>query len=225
MTDQPGIRERHLLRKLNNPLFGDAHDSIGKDDLAQARLHDGLDKDRFLSTFQNLVERAVNLEPNAPSETVLEIKEQLDQSYEQACSLPGDMSTIKQSIDRLVAVIMDAVRAGAGGDQLAQQQLDEEVVARREHYRLQELPLVAALTHPDSPVGPHELIPSLLSEDTATLADALSIFDEQQLASIVHDAGVFLQQRDPAHQLTDAWSRLQLIEDRYRNRQPAHPPN
>ena len=63
---------------MNNPLFGEVRSKVGKDDLAQARLQDGVEKDRFITAFQALVQRAVDLQPDAPSETVLEIKAELD---------------------------------------------------------------------------------------------------------------------------------------------------
>jgi hypothetical protein len=222
---RPGVREQQLLRKMNNPLFGEVQSGVGKDDLAQARLEDGLEKDRFLAAFQALVQRAVDLEPNTPSETVLEIKAELDHSYQQACALPGDMTPIKESIIRLVGLIMQAIRAGAGNDAHVQQQLIEEDIARKAHYELQEIPLVAALMHPDSPVAADELIPSLLSEPEDTLAATLTLFDERQTAALCHDAGAFLAQHDPEHRLADAWARLQLIEAHYRRLQPSVPPN
>jgi hypothetical protein len=223
--DRPGVREQQLLRKMNNPLFGEVRSKVGKDDLAQARLQDGVEKDRFITAFQALVQRAVDLQPDAPSETVLEIKAELDHSYQQACALPGDMTAIKESIIRLVDLIMQAIRAGAGNDAHVQQQLIEEDIARKAHYELQEIPLVAALMHPDSPVAADELIPSLLSEAAQSLAATLTLFDEQQMAALCHDARVFLAQQDPERGLADAWARLQLIEDHYRRLQPSASPN
>jgi hypothetical protein len=222
---RPGVREQHLLRKMDNPLFGEVRNRVGKDDLAQARLEDGIERDRFLLAFQSLIQRAVDLPANAPSEAVLELKEELDRSYQQACALPGDMTSIKQSITRLIDITMQAIRAGAGSDAHAQQQLIEEDIARRAHFELQEIPLVAALMHPDSPVGGDELIPALLSETPDSLAAALTLFDDQQLATVCHDAGALLAQLDPERRLADAWARLQLIEDHYRQLQPATPAN
>jgi hypothetical protein len=220
-SEKPGIREQYLLSKMDNPLFGASHPSVGKDDLAQARLLDGMDRDRYLETFQTLVQRAADLEPNTPSETILELKEQLDRSYQQACALPGNMDSVKQAIIRLVDVIMQAVRDGAGNDLQAQQQLVEEELARKAHYQLQEIPLVAALMHPDSPVAADELIPALLGVKEDHLSAVVTLFDERQLASICHDAAAFLAQLDPEHSFADAWDRLRLIEAHYRQRQPS----
>ena len=219
-ADRPGIREQHLLRKQDNPLFDEIQRHVGKDDLAQARLEDGIERDRFINDFQSLVKKAVELEPNTPSETILQIKEELDRSYQQACALPGDQSEIKHAIIKLVTIIMQAIRKGVGNDAFARQQLQEEEMAREAHFALQELPLVAALTHPDSPIGETELVPSLLSEPVESLIPALALFDAPQIAAIYHDAAALLRQRDPQRRLNDAWQRFQGIEDHYRRLQP-----
>ena len=220
LTGNPGIRERHLLRRKHNPLFDEKQSVVSNEDLARARLDDGVEMDRFMNDFQLLVQKAVDLKPNTPSETILEIKQELDRSYQQACALPGDQEHIKGAIEKLLRHIMQAIRAGAGNDAYAKQQLDEEETARKLHFELQELPLVAALTHPHSPIAEEELIPSLLSEPAETLMPTLQLFDENQLASILIDAETLLQQRDPQRALADAWRGLELIEACYHDMQP-----
>jgi hypothetical protein len=214
-NERPGVREAHLLRKQDNPLFPAAARQVSSDALAAARLQDGLEMDQFMEAFQALVQRAVALDPNTPSDTILELKEQLDQSYQQACALPGDQSQIKNAIRKLVEVIMRAIRSGIGNDAYAARQLEEEDMARLAHFELQELPLVAALTHPDSPIAADELIPSLLSEDDASLERCLIVFDDTQLATICHAAENYLQRIDPDRQIPAAWRRLDLIRDNY----------
>lgn len=210
---RPGVREAHLLRKRGNPLFSRAARDVSNEQLAAARLADGVDMDRCVEAFQDLVQRAVELQPNTPSETILELKEELDRSYQQACALPGDQSQMKGAIRKLVGVIMQAVRSGIGNDAYAARQLAEEEMAREAHFELQELPLVAALTHPDSPVAADELVPSLLSEDDARLERTLAIFDDEQLAAICRDAEAYLTRIDPGRGLADAWRRQALICD------------
>ena len=217
---KPGMREQHLLRKKHNPLFGDEQSEIKDDELIRARIDDGVEMDGFLQSFQRLVQKAVDLEPNTPSEIILEIKQGLDRSYQQACALPGEQEPIKSAIKKLLASIMHAIRAGAAGDSHAQQQLDEEDAARKLHFEMQELPLVSALTHPQSPIAADELIPSLLSEPGETLLPTLQLFDENQITAILVGAEALLKEKDPQRTLTDAWQRLQLIEIWYHNMQP-----
>jgi hypothetical protein len=215
--DKAGIREQHLLRRKQNPLFDEKKSDVSNEDLARARLDDGVEMDRFMNDFQQLVQKAVDLKPNAPSETILDIKQELDRSYQQACALPGDQAHIKNAIEKLLMHIMQAIRAGAGNDAYAKQQLDDEETARKVHFEMQELPLVAALTHPHSPIAEDELIPSLLSEPTETLIRTLQLFDENQMAAIQSGAQSLLKQRDPQRALADAWQRLKVIESYHRD--------
>jgi hypothetical protein len=217
---RPGVREAHLLRKRDNPLFPPDARAVSNEALAAARLQDGLEMDRFREDFQALVQRAVALEANAPSETILAIKEELDRSYQRACALPGDQSAVKDAIRKLLGVIMRAVAGGIGNDAYAARQLEEETLAREAHFALQELPLVVALTHADSPVAEDELIPSLLSERDAGLEGCLMLFDESQLAAICHDAGRWLQSMDPDRTVADAWRRLAIIQAYYSSLKP-----
>jgi len=220
LQDKPGIREQHLLRRQHNPLFDEAQRDVSNEELARARLDDGVEMDGFMNDFQRLVQKAVDLKPNTPSETILEIKQELDRGYQQACALPGDQERIKAAIEKLLMHIMQAIRAGAGNDAYAKQQLDEEETARKLHFELQELPLVAALTHPHSPIAEEELIPSLLSEPAERLMSTLQLFDENQLAAILSGAETLLHQRDPQRALADAWRGLELIEACYHDMQP-----
>ena len=207
-----GIREQHLLRKKDNPLFEASERDVSNEVLATARMEDGVEMDAFMSEFQTLVQRAAALEANTPSETILEIKEQLDRSYQQCCALPGDQAAVKAAIRKLIETIMRAVESGIGNDAYAQRKLEEEVLARELHFKLQELPLVAALTAENSPIAEKELVPSLLSEPAETLALTLQLFDESQLAAIFNEASTFMENKDPERKLMDAWLRLQLIE-------------
>lgn len=218
---QPGVREAHLLRKKDNPLFDAPAREITNEALAEARLKDSLEMDQFMQDFQALVRRAVAFKPDEPSDSVLELKEELDRCYQRACGLPGDQAEVKTAIRKLVAAIMQAVRSGIGNDAYAARQLDEEDLARQTHFELQELPLVAALTHSDSPIAENELVPSLLSEDDDNLSRSLMLFDEGQLAAICHAAERLLSDIDPDKKIADAWRRLDIIRDYYRNIIPA----
>ncbi len=215
--EHTGIREQHLLRKKDNPLFDKPECNVSNEVLARARMEDGVEMDTFMADFQSLVERAVALEPNTPSETILEIKEQLDHSYQQCCALPGDQTAVKTAIRKLIQTIMRAVESGIGNDAYARQKLEEEALARELHFKLQELPLVAALTAANSPIAENELLPSLLSEPAETLASTLQLFDDTQMAAIFNEASMFMRNKDPEQKLTGAWQRLQLIERTWRN--------
>jgi len=194
--DSPGRRERHLKRKHNNSLFAYPAKAVDADELATARRGDEQELSKFMGQFQGLVTEAVELKPNEGSETILSLKERLDKAYEQASGLAGDQSNIRVAIQRLLAVIMSAVRQGASGDMQAQGELDQEDLARSEHFRLLEIPLVADLLDPESVIAESELVPTLLCESETVLSAALSLFDTPQLTLLVRDARELLDSLD-----------------------------
>ena len=181
-TEKPGRRERHLRRRHGNPLFGRPPVEIGPETLLTAQKADQKEMEAFRDAFRSGVQKAVDLPPNAGSDSVLGLKEELERLYEQACGLTQDHEDEKGALSKLIELIMQAVRNAAGKDPLAQRQLQDEEQARAVHFRLLEQPLVVDILHPESPIGQEELVPALLSAGTDELKAALEIFDSDQLA-------------------------------------------
>lgn len=210
-SEQPGPRERHLKRKATSPLF--PHESLDQSQVDQARQADENEQFEFMNRFQQLVQEAVNLKPETDSEVILNLKERLDQSYAHCCSLPGDHQQIKQAIIKLIDAIMGAVRAGAQDDPVALKKLDEEEIARRDHYAMHEYKIVADFMLEDCPIAEDEFIPTLLGEDGESFAAALNLFEPEHLASIYQHAKDFLQAlTDQGIDTSDAMQRLQEME-------------
>lgn len=211
-SDRPGPRERQLRRRHGNPLFGpDA--GVDPEQLRQAKLADQAEAREFEQAFQALMERAVNLPPTAESDQVLTLKEDLDKAYEQAAGLAGDQARLMEAINKLVAVIMQAVWKGAGNDSAAQEELRQEEEARRLHQELVRQPLIADLLNPDTPIPPEELAASLLSETEPALAAALLLFDPPQVKALHTQASALIAELDLAAPIRDqAQRRLQQME-------------
>ena len=114
---------------------------------------------------------------------------------------------------------MQTIRRHAGADPLAQQELDDEQAARELHFRLLEQPVVADLLHPQSPIEPHELTPTLLSATAGEIDAACEIFNSNQLAVIVDEASALRARlADYSLDLTSfdlALSRLQAARMRH----------
>ena len=206
----PGRRERHLLRKRNNPLFPPAEQQITESQLETAQRLDHEELEGFIGDFHRLVHRAVSLQPNVGSEVVLELKEALDQAYERAAGLADDQRETQQAIQRLLELLMDAVRKGAQDDPVALRELEQETIARHAHFELLQHPLIADLLDPETPIAQHELAATLLSSDDDTLTAALPLFDESQRALLYRDAERLLKETGipPSDPL---WKRLALF--------------
>lgn len=206
----PGRRERHLLRKQDNPLFPPAERRITPPQLEEAQRLDHEELERFIGEFRQLVQRAVTLQPNVGSEVVLALKAALDKAYEQAAGLADDQRETQQAIVRLSALVMDAVRKGAGNDPVALGELEQESLARQTHFELLREPLVADLLDPDSPIAPHELAATLLSADESALTAALVLFDDEQRGVLHRDAERLLRE-STLPQSDPAWEKLQRL--------------
>lgn len=208
-SERPGRHERHYRRRLDNPLFGARR--LYADDAALFEMQ-RLDHEElltFLAELRETVQRAVDLEPNAGSEIILDLKERLDRLYETSAGLAEDHSANQAAIAQLVEVIMRNVERAAAGDPQAIAELEQERAARGAHFALLRWPLVADLLHPQSTVGADDLAPTLLTAEVAELDAALTLFDPDQLSLLYADA----QRVASSAPATDAvGARLQQIE-------------
>ncbi|MGE0079876.1 MAG: hypothetical protein AB7U81_01115 [Thiohalomonadaceae bacterium] len=189
---RPGPRERHLRRRMHNPLFPAARREVSAAEWDAARRADAEQLQDFMARFQAMVQEAAALRANEESEVVLALKARLDQAYAEACALGGDLEAVKDGLRRLIAAIMGAVRRGAAGDARALAELDDEELAREQQVRLLEHPLVADLLLAASPIPADELAPSLLSASAEALDAALWLFDAEPLAELCAQARAVL---------------------------------
>lgn len=185
-SDNPGSFERHLLRKVDNPLFA-GQTELNDDTLeaVQRKDHDILVQ--FMQEFQKTLEETVALKGNEESDVVLALKDRLDKLYEQSSAIGDDQTKFRSGIVKLLEVIMASVRKGAGSDAHAHQELDQEEEARRAHFALLESSVVADLLDPTSPIAENELVPVLLSAEKDDLALAVQLFDQEQIGNVIKD--------------------------------------
>ena len=209
----PGPHERHLKRRLLNPLFPKPEKELTQNDIDNAQRKDEENLLSFMSHFQSVVQKTTELGGNSESDVVLEIKEQLDECYATSCAMPGDHGNLKVAIKKLITAIMAAIRKGAADDATALKKLDEEKIAREMHNELHERKLIADLMLENSPILENELTPTLLNEETDDLDAALQLFSSEQLSLIVKDAQDLLEDlRKDGHEIPHAWERFQQIK-------------
>lgn len=191
-THWPGRRERHLRRRHLSPLFAWPPREVEPEDLLAAQKADHEDLVAFRDGFRALIQRAVDLPPQADSDTLLALKEALETAYEETFALPADLADERAALARLIGLVQATVRRYAGADPIARQELADEEAARAIHFRLLEQPLVADLLHPASAIAPEELTPTLLGAGLDEVAAACELFDERQLAVLVRRGEVLL---------------------------------
>ncbi|ESQ14580.1 MAG TPA: hypothetical protein DDY14_11035 [Chromatiaceae bacterium] len=187
-TDQPGRRERHLRRRHNNPLFAWPAKQITPKALQWAQQADQEEMESFHASFTDLVSNIAEMPKATDSETLLELKQRLEQHYEISAGLAEDHSQEQTDIRRLLDVIMRTIHRHAGDDPLASRELADEETARQIHFRLLQQPLIADLLYPESPILPDELTPTLLSSTPEEIDAVCEIFDPEHLARLVDEA-------------------------------------
>ncbi|HIO91270.1 MAG TPA: hypothetical protein EYG68_00305 [Leucothrix mucor] len=186
-SDHPGSFERHLYRRVDNPLFANQTE-LTDETLEEAQRQDHEVIVQFMQVFQETLEKTVALKGTEESDVVLELKDRLDKLYEQASAIGDDQTKIREAIVKLLQLIMASVRKGAGDDAHAHQELDQEDEARQAHFALLETSIVADILNPTSPIAEDELVPVLLGAEKDDLALVVQIFDEEQIKIVIKES-------------------------------------
>jgi hypothetical protein len=209
-----GMYERHLMRKDGNPLFGLPVADYRGDDYIRARQQDSEELQRFHEEMRRVIQQAIELEANVESEVILELRGKLDQLYTRCSGFGRGCGEHKQNIRKLIDLVMKAVWQAAANDPQARMELEQEEMARQQHFRLLESPLVADLLRPDTPIHTDELIPTLLQANSEELEAALWMFEPEQLQKICEEATRLLEQRKAeGYDLEDAWEKLKIMRE------------
>lgn len=213
-TISMGMHERHLRRKDNNPLFALPAKNYPAEALLQAREQDNREFKQFHADMQSVIEQAINLEQNVQSEVILELRGKLDALYVRCSSFGAQCREHKQNIRKLIDLVMKAVWQAAGSDPQARKELEQEELARQQHLRLLEYPLVADLIRPDTPIGADDIVPTLLHASSDELEAVLWLFEPDQLRQLCTVGEALLRGcREAGEDLKLPWVRLQMMQE------------
>lgn len=209
-----GMHERHLRRMDGNPLFAVPAREYREQEYMEARKRDSHELNTFHSEMQEVIQQAIDLPANAPSETVLALRGKLDQLYTRCSGFGGSCGNHKQAIRKLIEIVMNAVWQAVADDPQARMELESEELARQKHFCLLEYPLVADLIRPDTPIAADELVPTLLQAEEDELEAVLWLFEAEQLREIHEHARALLEQRrQQGYELPEAWQQLECIAE------------
>ncbi|MCW8919644.1 MAG: hypothetical protein OQL08_12635 [Gammaproteobacteria bacterium] len=209
-----GMYERHLLRRDGNPLFRLPAADYSANEVLQARQRDSEELQQFHQEMREAIQQAIELPGNVASEVILELRGRLDQLYTRCSGFGNSCREHKENLRKLIDLVMKAVWQAAADDPQARLELEQEEMARQQHYRLLEYPLVADLLRPDTPIASDELVPSLLLAADDELEAVMWLFEREQLRQICNEAETLLQQRRAeGFALPQAWEKLQFMRE------------
>ena len=187
-SEYPGRHERHFRRKIKNPLFPRPINSYSDDDLLEVQRLDHEEIIEFITQLRAYVDQAVNLKPTEESDKVLDLKAELEKLYETACRVGDQQDNNKSAIRDLLKIIMQTIRQHAAGDSKAESEIEQESLAREQHFAMLDRYLVADLIDPESLIMEDELPAVMLSEDIEQVALALTLLSEEQRFLLAADA-------------------------------------
>lgn len=182
-----GAYERHVRRISENPaLFPNRKISIA--DAVQAQDKDQAEFEQAQKELVVLVQQVIDLDAKADSQIILDLKSELERVYTWIASLGGDQQKNKDAIKKLINVMISTIRAQAGNDSLALQEMEMEQQARDEHFRLLEFPLIADLLREQTSIPADDLAATILCEDQAAVELALGFFNGMELTELAEAA-------------------------------------
>jgi len=192
-SESPGSRERHLIRKHENPLFL-TREALTQSDIDIARQDDIDEYENFLTDFNDLLQEVSALTGSVETELILGMKERIDRLYERCVSFGIEQNEYKNALKNLHHTILSAIRQAAKADSMAIKELEREQEVRKLHIELMEYKLVSDLLREDSPIKDNELVPTLLSEDAEAVQVVMSLFEPDQQQAIREEAAALLSQ-------------------------------
>jgi hypothetical protein len=215
-SDKPGPRERHLQRKLNNPLFSDR--VVTQQAIQTAQQEDKNSMQQFMEQFRELVQRAVKLDKTVESDVVLLLKAQLEQHYAVCTGLLGQPIAIQDAIKKLISAISATLHATSKDDPHALEKLSNDEAHTLLHLHLCDHLIVSDILNPDRIISEEEKISALLNEPEDALQAVLAIFPPEHIGEMIEKGKALLKKIEAeGHSLPDAWQRITQMESWLQN--------
>ncbi|RWL77970.1 MAG: hypothetical protein EOR69_28510 [Mesorhizobium sp.] len=181
-SDNPGAREAYLIKRWNNPYFVPSRRSVSTEELFEAQKADG---DRYLlaqSLLSGLSKEIGELPSPMTVADLHKIRTDLDELIRFAVSVGGRAKTIAVQADRIRDTVVMTIREAYSGDDEALEKIEKADTYHKDHVRKFYLPIMAEILGADRTTPDEELIPSLVSEDPATIAIVLESMPEEDRA-------------------------------------------
>jgi hypothetical protein len=207
----PGCFERHLQRRDGNILFPPERRRVSKEEVEQAQKRDEMDKERFIKEF---------LEFEAEIRNPLYIEdlstlEKIQAFLEEAASIGGDIGHIIKTLEDLEdKTIRDLNEKKPEKSHLLDKARSASAVART--------PFLRQLLRKDTPILENEVVPTLLTEDLATIsAVGLASRSFPNFRPSTEDITRCLDEavrggfdKEYAQKVINAWIRIPEIQDK-----------
>ncbi|MDI6741958.1 MAG: hypothetical protein QMD11_04375 [Smithella sp.] len=209
-NEYPGCFERHLQRRYKNVLFPPERRHISKKDIEEARGKDKIDEDIFIKAVKNLGAEGELSEEKIPLSTVKDSTalQKVQAMLVQGASIGGNIQDAILVLENLEKKLIEYMsKLAPDAKELLEQATSLSIVERNQY--------MAQSKRKDTPILKEEEVPTLLSEDLATIAGmglASRSFapnfrpNEADIKKHLDDAISQGFSKDRAREIIDAWN-------------------
>jgi hypothetical protein len=207
----PGCFERHLQRRDGNILFPPERRHVSKEEIAQARKRDEMDKERFLKEileFEAEIRNPLYVDD-------LSALQKIQFFLAEAASIGGDIGHVIKMLEDLEDKMMKYHNEKTPeGSHLLEKAYSYSVVHRT--------PFLRQLSRKDTPILQSEQVPTLLSEDLASISViGLASRSFPNFKPSTEDIEKHLDEavrkgfdKEYAQQIINAWNRIPPVQDK-----------
>ncbi|MDX8437118.1 hypothetical protein RFN25_27195 [Mesorhizobium abyssinicae] len=177
-SDNPGAREAFLIKRWNNPYFGPSRRVVSTEELSEARK---TDHDKFLLAQNSLSSVATEIGELPSPMTVGDLhkaRQSLDELIRFAVSVGGPAKDIAVQADQIRETVILTIREAYAGDEEMLEKIEQADTYHKDHVRKFYLPIMAEIIGTERITPDDELVPSLVSEDPATISTVLDLLPE-----------------------------------------------
>ncbi|MGX5844187.1 hypothetical protein ACWGTI_26055 [Mesorhizobium sp. ArgA1] len=177
-SDDPGAHEAYLIKRWNNPYFGPSRRVVSTEELSEARQ---TDHDKFLLAQNSLSGVAKEIGELPSPMTVGDLhkaRQSLEELIRFAVSVGGPAKHIAVQADQIRETVILTIREAYAGDEETLEKIERADTYHKDHVRKFYLPIMADIIGTERITPDDELVPSLVSEDPATISTVLDILPE-----------------------------------------------
>lgn len=162
-SDVPGCFERHLQRRDGNALFPPERRTVSREEITEARRRDQMDQDRFIEAVRHF--GSVFSEDTNPLSTLQgsSYLQQVQALLKEAASIGGSIQNAIHLLETTEEKIIQCLNTlMPEGKDLLEELKSNSMMLRN--------PFIAQHRRKDTPILESEEVPTLLSEDFATIS-------------------------------------------------------
>jgi len=190
-SERPGCFERHLQRRYNNPLFSPERQHVTAADVAAARRQDAQDLASLRAEYVQLLSEIAELPDFMPFEQFNPIRERIQDLIHRAVEVGGEASETVPKLRTLRHILIQQVSEALSNNPRALKALQEAEAFHQANEGKLENQFLAQMLRDDTPITAEDVVPSILTEDVATIRTVMAVVGEH-LAAKFHQAAVVL---------------------------------